>query len=166
MAIDRDLLVDKLNSACKKMAIPYVRVQSAEMEDSTCRIESNVGPIEIQYLTDEDTEKDVVHKFLSSSSPIKDCSRVEVTDVEKCKTSNLSLGKLPESFVIEGLPYKQLKIGLGDKSVFIDLCKTSYIKVYNYFYSLYSKAHTVSFEKFSTLIKRKELLVLLLSISK
>lgn len=166
MALYRDLLTEKLNSACKKLAIPYIRVEDVTMGDSVCKVESNIGQITVSYSESQDDEKSVVHKFIEESKDVQPYRSVKVTGVGECETKSLSIGQLPDSFEITGLPYKQLKVSIGDSPIFVDLCKQSYTRVYNYLYSLYSKDAEISFEKLSSLIKRKELLVLSLSISK
>ena len=159
-------MIEKLNSACKKLAIPYIRVESVNIQESICDVQTNIGMISVGYDESKDDEKSIVHKFLTQAPEVKPYSYIDVVKVDGCKTKALDIGKLPNSFRVTGLPYKQIKITTGEAPVFVDLCKSSYTKVYNYFYSLYSKDKEVDFEKLSSLIKRKELLVLLLSISK
>lgn len=167
-------IAGKVDNMCKHMALPYirftsiVRVLEGDEIELWCYIkDEDCGPIVVPYC--EDTKemvkriKDKIH--WQESISIKNVSTVE-TDLDIDP---------PKIFQIVGLPYRQIKVCCSGKESFVNLCQKSYQKVYSLLYEAGRKEliheyqneppESIDFADLKKCLKRKELLVLLLSLS-
>lgn len=169
--VDLDFILEKVNNMCKHMALPYVRIKDAEIKDNFIYFFINGIDEPIRVSLSENI-KYMIH---SVQEYLDWQSTVVISNVSNIET-DLDLDNLPKNIKIIGLPYRQLKIRKDDKSViFVDLCQKSYQRVYDLLYKVGEEelhrylqnesSEIIDFKDFKNCLKRKELLVLLLSLT-
>lgn len=164
----------KLDNVCKHMALPYIRFTSInrvlkgnEVELYCYIRDEDVDPIVVPYCEDV---KEMVRRIKEKIHWQESVSIHNVSSVE----TDLDIDP-PSMFQITGLPYRQIKICCNEKESFINLCQRSYQKVYSLLYEAGKQEFILEYQneppgfiEFADLkkcLKRKELLVLLLSLS-
>lgn len=106
-------------------------------------------------------------KYIANSLPEKYLT-VEFQNVKEVLNEinyNFSLEDIPSTFSVVKLPYKQLAIKRYGATRFINLSKISYQRVLALFDRFYQWPAVCEFKDLTACMKRKELVVLLLSIS-
>lgn len=166
MVEDRTLEIkEKLNKCLKHFAYPGCRCTdvSAYMDNVlVADIRTPEGTISVPI----DTSKDVkeIVKSVIECRDLKRYRQVIILNVEVDET-RLTLDNIPDDFIISGLPYRQLKISIGERPFFIDLCAVSYQHVYSLMLSQSHYPACINFKNLKSCLKRKELLVLLITLS-
>lgn len=170
-------LEDKLNNLLKHLAYPCFRVSrivqvpnDTENEDE-CDICVELKDPKLNIL------RPIVHydkgmemrEFISrvrNCKELKPYTQAIVRDVTLDEGGSLSLDNVPKSFIITGLPYRQMKISTGSEdSYYIDLCQASYQRVCAVMSNVASFPAVIPFSKIKDCLKRKEVLVLLITLS-
>lgn len=73
--------------------------------------------------------------------------------------------KVPNTFEIVKLPYRQISVRTLDKPIFIDLCNSSYSRILEILDDRPIWTNVIDFEKLVKCMKRRELVTLLLMLS-
>lgn len=170
-------LEDKLNNLLKHLAYPCFRVSRivqapsdvedkegynvcVELKDPKLNI---LRPI-VRY--DKGMEMREFISRVRNCKELKLYTQAIVRDVTLDEGGSLSLDNVPKSFIITGLPYRQMKISTGSEdSYYIDLCQASYQRVYAVMSNAVSFPAVIPFSKIKDCLKRKEVLVLLITLS-
>lgn len=170
-------LEDKLNNLLKHLAYPCFRVSRivqapsdvedkegynvyVELKDPKLNI---LRPI-IRY--DKGMEMREFISRVRNCKELKPYTQAIVRDVTLDEGGSLSLDNVPKSFIITGLPYRQMKISTGSEdSYYIDLCQASYQRVCAVMSNVVSFPAVIPFSKIKDCLKRKEVLVLLITLS-
>lgn len=176
-------LEDKLNNLLKHLAYPcfrvsrIVQVPSGFEDENGCDLCVELKDLKFNVL------RPVVHydkgmemrEFISrvrNCKELKPYTQAIVRDVTLDEGGSLSLDNVPKSFTITGLPYRQMKISTGSEdSYYIDLCQASYQRVCAVMSNVPNYTNTVCFpavipfSKIKDCLKRKEVLVLLITLS-
>ena len=170
-------LEDKLNNLLKHLAYPCFRVSRIVQAPSDD--EDKEGYNVCVELKDPKLNilRSVVHydkgmemrEFISrvrNCKELKPYTQAIVRDVTLDEGGSLSLDNVPKSFIITGLPYRQMKISTGSEdSHYIDLCQASYQRVCAAMSNVVSFPVAIPFSKIKDCLKRKEVLVLLITLS-
>lgn len=170
-------LEDKLNNLLKHLAYPCFRVSRivqapsdvedkegynvcVELKDPKLNI---LRPI-VRY--DKGMEMREFISRVRNCKELKLYTQAIVRDVTLDEGGSLSLDNVPKSFIITGLPYRQIKISTGSEdSYYIDLCQASYQRVCAVMSNVVSFPAVIPFSKIKDCLKRKEVLVLLITLS-
>lgn len=170
-------LEDKLNNLLKHLAYPCFRVSRivqapsdvedkegynvcVELKDPKLNI---LRPI-VRY--DKGMEMREFISRVRNCKELKLYTQAIVRDVTLDEGGSLSLDNVPKSFIITGLPYRQMKISTGSEdSYYIDLCQASYQRVCAVMSNSVSFPAVIPFSKIKDCLKRKEVLVLLITLS-
>ena len=170
-------LEDKLNNLLKHLAYPCFRVSRivqapsdvedkdgynvcVELKDPKLNI---LRPI-VRY--DKGMEMREFISRVRNCKELKLYTQAIVRDVTLDEGGSLSLDNVPKSFIITGLPYRQMKISTGSEdSYYIDLCQASYQRVCAVMSNAVSFPAVIPFSKIKDCLKRKEVLVLLITLS-
>lgn len=170
-------LEDKLNNLLKHLAYPCFRVSRivqapsdvedkegynvcVELKDPKLNI---LRPI-VRY--DKGMEMREFISRVRNCKELKLYTQAIVRDVTLDEGGSLSLDNVPKSFIITGLPYRQMKISTGSEdSYYIDLCQASYQRVCAVMSNVASFPAAIPFSKIKDCLKRKEVLVLLITLS-
>lgn len=170
-------LEDKLNNLLKHLAYPCFRVSRivqapsdvedkegynvcVELKDPKLNI---LRPI-VRY--DKGMEMREFISRVRNCKELKLYTQAIVRDVTLDEGGSLSLDNVPKSFIITGLPYRQIKISTGSEdSYYIDLCQASYQRVCAVMSNAVSFPAVIPFSKIKDCLKRKEVLVLLITLS-
>lgn len=170
-------LEDKLNNLLKHLAYPCFRVSRivqapsdvedkegynvcVELKDPKLNI---LRPI-VRY--DKGMEMREFISRVRNCKELKLYTQAIVRDVTLDEGGSLSLDNVPKSFIITGLPYRQMKISTGSEdSYYIDLCQASYQRVCAVMSNVTSFPAVIPFSKIKDCLKRKEVLVLLITLS-
>lgn len=172
-------LEDKLNNLLKHLAYPCFRVSRIVQVPSDVDPENKDECDLCVELKDPKLNilRPVVHydkgmemrEFISrvrNCKELKPYTQAIVRDVTLDEGGSLSLDNVPKSFIITGLPYRQMKISTGSEdSYYIDLCQASYQRVCAAMSNVVSFPATIPFSKIKDCLKRKEVLVLLITLS-
>lgn len=170
-------LEDKLNNLLKHLAYPCFRV--SRIVQSPSDVEDKEGYNACVELKDPKLNilRPVVHcdkgmEMREFISRVRNCKELKlytqaiVRDVTLDEGGSLSLDNVPKSFIITGLPYRQMKISTGSEdSYYIDLCQASYQRVCAVMSNTVSFPAVIPFSKIKDCLKRKEVLVLLITLS-
>lgn len=170
-------LEDKLNNLLKHLAYPCFRV--SRIVQAPGDIDSENGCDLCVELKDPKLNvlRPIVHygegmgmrEFISrvrNCKELKPYTQAIVRDVTLDEGGSLSLDNVPKSFIITGLPYRQMKISTGSEdSYYIDLCQASYQRVCAVMSNVVSFPAVIPFSKIKDCLKRKEVLVLLITLS-
>lgn len=170
-------LEDKLNNLLKHLAYPCFRVSRivqapSDVEDkegySVC-VELKDPKLNILRPIVRYDKGMEMREFISR---VRNCKELKlytqaiVRDVTLDEGGSLSLDNVPKSFIITGLPYRQMKISTGSEdSYYIDLCQASYQRVCAVMSNVVSFPAVIPFSKIKDCLKRKEVLVLLITLS-
>lgn len=170
-------LEDKLNNLLKHLAYPCFRVSRivqapsdvedkegynvcVELKDPKLNI---LRPI-VRY--DKGMEMREFISRVRNCKELKLYTQAIVRDVTLDEGGSLSLDNVPKSFIITGLPYRQMKISTGSEdSYYIDLCQASYQRICAVMSNAVSFPAVIPFSKIKDCLKRKEVLVLLITLS-
>lgn len=170
-------LEDKLNNLLKHLAYPCFRVSRivqapsdvedkggynvcVELKDPKLNI---LRPI-VRY--DKGMEMREFISRVRNCKELKPYTQAIVRDVTLDEGGSLSLDNVPKSFIITGLPYRQMKISTGSEdSCYIDLCQASYQRVCAAMSNIVNFPAVIPFSKIKDCLKRKEVLVLLITLS-
>ena len=170
-------LEDKLNNLLKHLAYPCFRVSRivqapsdvedkegynvcVELKDPKLNI---LRPI-VRY--DKGMETREFISRVRNCKELKPYTQAIVRDVTLDESGSLSLDNVPKSFIITGLPYRQMKISTGSEdSYYIDLCQASYQRICAAMSNAVSFPAVIPFSKIKDCLKRKEVLVLLITLS-
>lgn len=170
-------LEDKLNNLLKHLAYPCFRVSRivqapsdvedkegynvcVELKDPKLNI---LRPI-VRY--DKGMEMREFISRVRNCKELKLYTQAIVRDVTLDEGGSLSLDNVPKSFIITGLPYRQMKISIGSEdSHYIDLCQASYQRVCAVMSNAVNFPADIPFSKIKDCLKRKEVLVLLITLS-
>ena len=170
-------LEDKLNNLLKHLAYPCFRVSRivqapSDVEDKDgCDLCVELKDPKLNIL------RPIVHydkgmemrEFISrvrNCKELKPYTQAIVRDVTLDEGGSLSLDNVPKSFIVTGLPYRQMKINTGSEdSHYIDLCQASYQRVCAAMSNVVNFPATIPFSKIKDCLKRKEVLVLLITLS-
>lgn len=170
-------LEDKLNNLLKHLAYPCFRVSRivqapsdvedkegynvcVELKDPKLNI---LRPI-VRY--DKGMEMREFISRVRNCKELKLYTQAIVRDVTLDEGGSLSLDNVPKSFIITGLPYRQMKISTGSEdSYYIDLCQASYQRICAVMSNAVSFPAVIPFNKIKDCLKRKEVLVLLITLS-
>lgn len=172
-------LEDKLNNLLKHLAYPCFRVSRIVQAPSDIDSENEDGCDIYVELKDPKLNilRPVVHydkgmemrEFISrvrNCKELKPYTQAIVRDVTLDEGGSLSLDNVPKSFIITGLPYRQMKISTGSEdSHYIDLCQVSYQRVCAAMSNIVNFPAAIPFSKIKDCLKRKEVLVLLITLS-
>lgn len=170
-------LEDKLNNLLKHLAYPCFRV--SRIVQAPGDIDSENGCNLCVELKDPKLNvlRPIVHydkgmeirEFISrvrNCKELKPYTQAIVMDVTLDEGGSLSLDNVPKSFIITGLPYRQMKISTGSEdSYYIDLCQASYQRVCAAMSNIVNFPAVIPFSKIKDCLKRKEVLVLLITLS-
>lgn len=170
-------LEDKLNNLLKHLAYPCFRVSRIVQAPSD--VEDKEGYNVCVELKDPKLNilRPIVHydkgmemrEFISrvrNCKELKPYTQAIVRDVTLDESGSLSLDNVPKSFIITGLPYRQMKISTGSEdSYYIDLCQASYQRICAVMSNVVSFPAVIPFSKIKDCLKRKEVLVLLITLS-
>ena len=172
-------LEDKLNNLLKHLAYPCFRVSRIVQVPNDTDSENEDGRNICVELKDPKLNilRPVVHydkgmemrEFISrvrNCKELKPYTQAIVRDVTLDEGGSLSLDNVPKSFIITGLPYRQMKISIGSEdSHYIDLCQASYQRVCAAMSNIVNFPAVIPFSKIKDCLKRKEVLVLLITLS-
>lgn len=172
-------LEDKLNNLLKHLAYPCFRVSRIVQAPNDTDSENEDGCDICVELKDPKLNilRPVVHydkgmemrEFISrvrNCKELKPYTQAIVRDVTLDEGGSLSLDNVPKSFIITGLPYRQMKISIGSEdSYYIDLCQASYQRVCAAMSNIVNFPAVIPFSKIKDCLKRKEVLVLLITLS-
>ena len=172
-------LEDKLNNLLKHLAYPCFRVSrivqipndtDSENEDgySICvelkDPKFNILRPVVRY--DKGMEMREFISRVRNCKELKPYTQAIVREVTLDEGGSLSLDNVPKSFIITGLPYRQMKISAGSEdSYYIDLCQASYQRVCAVMSNAVSFPTVIPFSRIKDCLKRKEVLVLLITLS-
>lgn len=170
-------LEDKLNNLLKHLAYPCFRVSRivqapSDVEDkegyNVC-VELKDPKLNILRPIVRCDKGMEMREFISR---VRNCKELKlytqaiVRDVTLDEGGSLSLDNVPKSFIITGLPYRQMKISTGSEdSYYIDLCQASYQRICAVMSNAVSFPAVIPFSKIKDCLKRKEVLVLLITLS-
>jgi hypothetical protein len=181
MVEDRTLVAinTKVTSLLKHLPYRQLRVDTIEPVFTD---DDSIHPIRISVVDRTKNERiDVVHILGSDESmDIKRCVEVlkskipaqylslnivNVNQVAQEVLKNFSKRDLPDSFILEKLPYRQLQISVNGKRIFLKICVKSYQRVLSMLNSLTNWPNEVGLDRILNCLKRKELVTLLLYLS-
>lgn len=170
-------LEDKLNNLLKHLAYPCFRVSRIVQAPSDVEDKEGYNV----YVELKDPKLNILRPIVRYDkgmemrefiSRVRNCKELKlytqaiVRDVTLDEGGSLSLDNVPKSFIITGLPYRQMKISTGSEdSYYIDLCQASYQRVCAVMSNAVSFPAVIPFSKIKDCLKRKEVLVLLITLS-
>lgn len=170
-------LEDKLNNLLKHLAYPCFRVSRIvqapsdveDKEDYNVCVELKDPKLNILRPVVHYDKGMEMREFISrvrNCKELKPYTQAIVRDVTLDEGGSLSLDNVPKSFIITGLPYRQMKISTGSEdSYYIDLCQASYQRVCAIMSNVVNFPPAIPFNKIKDCLKRKEVLVLLITLS-
>lgn len=187
MVEDRDIseLEVKLNNLfkhmpCRKIKLGKVNIEKADNGLSVVLVSYYV-PVMKNNIQDWDIEMSMTVLKPGETFDIKSCvdkvkksipdyyKSIFVENVQSALTDvaySFSEDKIPDTFEIVKIPFKQLAIRtVEDKPIFIDLCSSSYQKVLAVVDGKNYWSNKVDFKRFVDCMKRRELVTLLLTLS-
>lgn len=152
--------INKLNNCLKHFANPILRVKN---KDNDFYIDTNTTRFDLNILDDinQEKERNIIGSIINNDI-FKPYRTVEVYNVDSNQSTNLDLRRVPDHFIIYGLPDRQIKLKNNN---YIDLDRVTYQKLYSLILSKNQKGELpvrINFEELKKVLKRKYLILLLI----
>lgn len=159
----RNLKLKEVSEVVSEPTIGFAIRISAEGPDWNFE---NISLFKKKDLKDPSLAKKCVEKLLQAiPSKFATANVTNVNESAKDIMHNFSGRDIPNTFIIEKLPYRQLQIKFADYRIFLKLNIKSYQRVLALFDQQKSWPAELQFDALASCLKRKEIVTLLLYLS-